>query len=289
MKNDSTQHAASETVLVTAGTGKIGSRILKRLRGRGIGTRVGSRSATPAFDWNDKSTWDAALDGISSVYIAYLPDLIVPGAEVAIREFIQLARVKGVGRAVLLSGRGEEEGYACEAIVKASGLEWTIVRASWFMQNFTEGDFLSMIQEGVVAVPARDIPEPFVDVNDIADVVVAALTEDGHAGELYEVTGPRAITFAELASEISEAAGRDIPFVRVSRQQFSQVLTAAGAPEIITWLMDYLFGIVLDGRNAEVGNGVQRALGRDPGDFRDFARRAAERGIWKDVGHDAVA
>ncbi len=289
MKQTENHNAVSNTVFVTAGTGKIGSRIMKRLAERGVNARAGSRSARPAFDWNDRCTWEAALEGISSVYIAYLPDLVVPGAEVAISKFVEMARTKGVRRAVLLSGRGEEEGYACEDILRTSGLEFTIVRASWFMQNFTEGDFLPMIHDGVVAVPARDIAEPFVDVNDIADVVVAALTEDGHAGELYEVTGPRSITFAELADEISKATGRDIPFIRVSRQEFSEVLAAAGAPEIIVWLMDYLFGTVLDGRNQQVGDGVQRALGREAADFRDFAKRAADRGVWGPAAEDAAA
>ncbi|MDJ0761192.1 MAG: NmrA family NAD(P)-binding protein [Woeseiaceae bacterium] len=289
MKQTENHNTVSDTVLVTAGTGKIGSRIMKRLAERGVNARAGSRSARPAFDWNDRSTWDAALDNVSSVYLAYLPDLVVPGAQAAISEFVKLARTKGVQRAVLLSGRGEEEGYACEEIVRTSGMESTIVRASWFMQNFTEGDFLPMILEGVIAVPARDIPEPFVDVNDIADVVVAALTEDGHEGELYEVTGPRSMTFSEIASEISGATDRTIPFVRISRQQFAHVLTAAGAPAIISWLMDYLFGTVLDGRNAKVGDGVQRALGRNPADFRDFAKRAVDRGTWNEAVQDEVA
>ncbi len=280
--------ATAGTTLVLGGTGKIGRRVAKRLQARGVETRLGSRSAEPVFDWHDPGTWAAALDGVTSVYVAYLPDLVVPGAEAAIRAFVCTAREQGVERLVLLSGRGETQGYACEDVVRDSGLEWTIVRAAWFMQNFTEGDFLPMILEGAITVPARDIPEPFVDVNDIADVVVAALTEDGHAGELYEVTGPRSLTFLELAQEVSTATGRDVPFIRIPGDAFAEGLADAGAPDDIVWLMNYLFGTVLDGRNAIPGDGVQRALGREPADFRDFARRATDRGTWAEAGAAAA-
>ena len=288
MKDNTQKNEDSGTTLVTAGTGRIGRRIADRLKGRGVRVRTASRSGRPAFDWDDASTWDAALDGVDSVYMAYLPDLVVPGAEDVIRDFVAQAVALGVRRFVLLSGRGEEEGYACEDIVKTAGVDWTILRVSWFMQNFSEGDFLPMIKEGLIAVPARDIPEPFVDVNDIADVAVAALTDDTHAGEIYEVTGPRAITFAELANEISAATGRDVTFVKVPSEDFSRALTTAGAPEIIVWLMSYLFETVLDGRNAGVGDGVQRALGREPADFRDFARRIAARGTWNRTSQAAA-
>ncbi len=289
MTIDSTRRATSGVTLVLGGTGKIGRRVVQRLDARGVPTRIGSRSATPAFDWHDPDTWDAALEGVTAAYVAYLPDLVVPGAAEAIQAFAAKAVAKGVVRMVLLSGRGEEEGYDCEGIIRHTAPEWTIVRAGWFMQNFTEGDFLPMILDGTIAVPARNIPEPFVDVNDIADVVVAALTEDGHAGQVYEVTGPRALTFEDLAVEISRAVARDVSFVPVSRDAFANVLDEVGTPAEIVWLMDYLFGTVLDGRNACVADGVQRSLGREPADFSDFARRVAARGDWDACAGDAAA
>ncbi len=90
--------------------------------------------------------------------------------------------------------------------------EWTILRSSFFSQNFSESFFLEPILGGEVALPAGDVPEPFVDAEDIADVAVAALTEDGHAGELYELTGPRLLTFAEAVGEISRATGRKVRY-----------------------------------------------------------------------------
>lgn len=288
--HDQNQKQTSEGLtLVTAGTGKVGGRVAARLDALGVMARIGSRSGTPAFDWNDQGTWDAALEDVTAAYIAYVPDLAVPGATDAIRAFVDRAVEAGVNRLVLLSGRGEEEAQACERIVQASGVEWTIVRASWFMQNFSEGEFLPMVLDGVITLPARNIPEPFVDVNDIADVAVAALTEDGHAGEVYEVTGPRALTFTELAQEISAAAGREVAFQRVPREAFAQAIAESGADEDVAWLLNYLFQTVLDGRNARICDGVQRALGREPADFTDYARRVATRGDWDTGSREAVA
>jgi uncharacterized protein YbjT (DUF2867 family) len=266
--------------LVTGGTGKTGKRVAERLRARGVETRVASRSANPSFDWNDADTWDAALEGVAAAYISYAPDLAIPGATELIRAFVDRAVALGVRRFVLLSGRGEEEAQACERIVQESGVEWTIVRASWFMQNFSEGEFLGMVLDGAITLPAAEVAEPFIDINDIADVAVAALTEADHSGEIYEVTGPRLLTFADAATEISVAAGRDVQFVQIPGNAFEGAIAESGAPDEIAWLLNYLFETVLDGRNEYVGDGVQRALGREPADFGNFARRIAARGIW---------
>ena len=219
--------------LVLGGTGKTGRRVAERLQARGIETRIASRSATPSFDWNDPSNWEAALEGVTAVYISYAPDLAIPGATDSIRRFVDLAESRGVERMVLLSGRGEEEAQACEQIVQATDTKWTIVRASWFMQNFSEGEFLSMVLGGAITLPASDTPEPFIDINDIADVAVAALTEEGHAYEIYEVTGPRLLTFSDAAREISEATGRDVQLTPLPRDDFNQAISDSGTPENI--------------------------------------------------------
>lgn len=269
--------------LVLGGTGKTGRRVTQRLRRKGIPHRIASRSATPAFDWNDRDTWPVALDGVIAAYITYAPDLAIPGATEAIRAFVEMAVDRGVRRLVLLSGRGEEEAQRCEQIVQDAGVEWTVVRASWFNQNFSEGEFLNMVLDGAITLPTVDIPEPFVDADDIADVAVAALTEDGHVGEVYELTGPRLLTFAEVAREISRAAGREVRFVPIPREAFAAGIASSGAPREIAWLLDYLFSTVLDGRNAYLSDGVQRALGRAPTDFAEYARRAAASGFWEGV------
>lgn len=267
--------------LVLGATGKTGRRIFERLQKLGVSTRGVSRWSSPVFDWNDSGTWHSVLEGVTAVYISYAPDLAVPGAADTIRRFVDLATSLGVQRLVLLAGRGEEEAQACERIVQASAAEWTIVRASWFMQNFSEGEFLPMVQSGTITLPAADVPEPFIDVDDIADVAVAALTEEGHAYQIYEVTGPRLLTFNQVAQTLSEVADHPVAFMRISSDEFNQALTDSGAPAEIIWLLNYLFETVLDGHNASLADGVQRALGRPPRDFVEFARNAAATGVWK--------
>jgi uncharacterized protein YbjT (DUF2867 family) len=273
----------TDTVLVLGGTGKTGRRVAQRLGQRGVPVRIGSRSAEPPFDWEDRSTWVPALDGMSGAYISYYPDIAIPGAVETVGAFARLAVERGVRRLVLLSGRGEAEAEEAERSVQASGADLTIVRATWFAQNFSEDYMLDSVLAGQVALPAADTPEPFVDADDIADVAVAALTEDGHVGELYELTGPRALTFAEAVAEISAAAGREIAYVPVSIDGFAAAATAQGVPADVVGLLRYLFGEVLDGRNSHTTDGVQRALGRSPKDFGDFARDAAATGVWNGV------
>ncbi len=271
----------SGPVLVVGATGKTGRRVAAGLEKRGVAVRAGSRSATPAFRWSDEAGWDACLEGVRGVYVNYAPDLAVPGAGDAIRAFCERAAGHGVERLVLLSGRGEAEAQACEKIVLESGTPATVVRASWFNQNFSEGAFVDMVQSGEIALPAGAMREPFVDVNDIADVAVAALTEDGHAGEIYEVTGPRLMSFDEIAETLSSACGREITYQNIPHDAFVAGLKASGAPEDIVWLLDYLFATVLDGRNAHLCDGVERALGRPPKDFSDYARETAATGVWE--------
>ena len=271
---------ATGTTLVLGGTGKTGRRVAERLRARGVPTRVASRVGDPPFDWDDESTWDDALDGVVAAYISYAPDLAIPGATDAVRALVERAVEHRVRRLVLLSGRGEEEAQRCELIIQRADIEWTVVRASWFSQNFSEGAFLDMVLAGEIALPAAEIGEPFVDADDIADVAVAALTEDGHSGQVYELTGPRLLTFDAAVDEIARATGREIRYVQIPPEAFSAGVAEAGVPEDITWLLDYLFATVLDGRNAHLTDGVQRALGRKPRDFAQYARDVAATGVW---------
>jgi uncharacterized protein YbjT (DUF2867 family) len=272
------------TILVLGGTGKTGRRVAERLEARGVPVRIGSRSAEPPFDWEKPDTWATALDGVSAAYVSYYPDLAIPGAVEAVRAFAELAVRNGVRRLVLLSGRGEEEAQSAEQALREvsdeAGVEWTIVRCAWFMQNFDEYFLLEPILTREVALPSGHVPEPFVDAGDIADVAVAALTEDGHAGEVYELTGPRLLTMEEAVGEISKATGREIRFVSVSLEEYEAVLAEADVPPEFLSFLTYLFGTVFDGRNSSLSDGVRRALGREPKDFADYARETAATGVW---------
>lgn len=275
--------ASNHTVLVLAATGKTGRRVADQLEAEGVNVRRGSRSSATPFDWHDEATWGSALQGVDSIYVVYAPDLAVPSAPPAITRLCEAAKAAGVRKLVLLSGRGEEEAQRCEGIVQASGLAWTVVRASWFNQNFDEGAFTEMVQQGAIALPVNHVHEPFIDADDIAEVAVAALREAGpsrHDGEVYEVTGPELLTYDAIVAQMAEAAGRPVQLVRITPEQFAAGLTEAGVTGEYADLLNYLMTEVTDGRNEYLADGVQRALGREPKSFKAYAEQAAATGIW---------
>jgi len=253
---------------------------MERLTARELPVRAGSRSGNPAFDWNDRTTWTPALDGVRAVYVTYYPDVAVPGAAEIVNDFAKLAVKRGARRLVLLSGRGEEGAVLTERAVQASGADWTVLRASWFSQNFSEGIFVDQVLNGELALPVTTVREPFVDADDLADVAVAALTDGRHIGQIYELTGPRLLTFSEAIEEIARATGRPIRFVSLSHEQFASSLAEQNVAAEFVSLIQYLFTEVLDGRNAHLTDGVQRAIGRQPLDFTEYAMNAAATGAW---------
>lgn len=268
------------TYLVIGGTGKTGRRVVERLTSRGLPVRIGSRSGQPPFDWSaDPATWAPVLEGAEAVYITYHPDLAFPGAAESIRDFARHAEEAGVRRLVLLSGRGEEEAEVSEQGVRDFSREWTIVRSTWFAQDFNEHFLLPPVLSGVIALPT-EVPEPFVDLEDVADVVVAALTEDGHHGATYELTGPRSVTFAEAAELISKASGRPVRFERVTPEECTARMIAHGIAREEAEELSNLFTRILDGRNANATDDVKRVTGRPARDFADFVRAAAATGVW---------
>ena len=269
----------TKPVLVVGATGKTGSRVASKLEEKGVDVRRGSRNADIPFDWDAPATWAPALSGVSKAYVTYFPDLAFPGAVDTLDAFTKAAAATGLGHIVLLSGRGEHHARLGEDVVRASGIPFTIVRAAWFAQNFSEGYLRDPILAGVLPMPGGDVAEPIIDVDDIADVAVAALTEDGHVGELYEVTGPRLMTFAEMAGVLSETTGRTIRHIPISFEDFHANVAASGG-EFVADVFTAIARETLDGRNAHTADGVERALGRMPRDFAEFAAEAASRGVW---------
>ncbi|MET7617540.1 NAD(P)H-binding protein [Streptomyces sp. NPDC005408] len=277
-----TQNLKQETVLVTAATGKTGRRVAERLAAHGVTVRAGSRKGSVVFDWEDESTWGPALRGADAAYVAYYPDLAAPGAPESMRSFGRVAAESGVGRLVLLSGRGEPEAVVAEGALRESGLDLTVVRASFFAQNFSEGAMYEGVLTGEIPFPAGETAEPFIDADDLADVVVAALTEDGHVGLVHELTGPRLLTFGDVAAEIGRASGREVRYVPLSGEEYAEMLQQYGFPGPDSEWLSALFTMLLDGHNAALTNGVRDVLGRAPRDFADFAQDAAGTGAWRD-------
>jgi len=260
--------------LVLGGTGKTGRRVVQRLTALDEPVRIGSRSGGLPFDWEDPATWAPALTGVKA------PDVAAPGAAEAIGAFAETAVNSGTRRLVMLSGRGEDEAVACEKALAESGADWTVLRCSWFDQNFSEGYLLGPVLSGHVVLPAPAVGEPFVDADDIADVAAAVLTQAGHTGQAYELTGPRLLTFADAVAEIAAATRRPIGYTAVPAADYAEAMAAEGVPGEVIELLTYLFTTVLDGRNAHLGNGIRQVLGRPARDFANYARDAAATGIW---------
>jgi uncharacterized protein YbjT (DUF2867 family) len=270
----------SNNILILGGTGKTGKRVAERLAKLNMPIRIGSRNAQPAFDWDKPETWPGALAGMQTVYISFQPDLAVPGGVEAIEALIKASIKAGVQKLVLLSGRGEEEAQQCENIVIASGLDWVVLRSSWFNQNFSEGSFLDQVAAGYIALPVGNVGEPFIDTDDIADIAVIALTEDTYNGQILELTGSRLLTFKEVTDEIATITGRAIHFEQIPIEEYTATLKEYEVPDQYISLLTYLFTSVLDGRNESLTGDAQRVLGRAPIDFSDYAKKVAATGIW---------
>lgn len=277
-----TENQKRETVLVTSGTGKTGRRVVERLDGLGVRVRAGSRGGGVPFDWEDERGWEPALRGADAAYVAYYPDLAAPAAPEAMAAFGRAAARSGVRRLVLLSGRGEPQAVIAEEALReaAPDAELTVVRSAFFTQNFSEGALLDGVLTGELVFPAGSTAEPFVDADDLADLVVAVLAGDAPGGVVHEVTGPRLLTFEEVAGELTRATRREVRYVPVTGPQYAAALAQFGMPVAEAGFLAELFTMLLDGHNAMTTDGVERALGREAKDFSVFARKAAEDGAW---------
>lgn len=270
---------SKKTVLVIGPNGKTGRRVVKRLRNADYPVKAASRSSETTFDWLDETTWRPALLGTQAAYVTYYPDLAFPGAADKIETFAKLAVEMNVKRLVLLSGRGEAGARDAEIRLEQSGADWTNLRCAFFNQNFSEA-LSEAIKHGVFAMPVESAAEPFLDADDIAEIAFEALTDDRHIGQLYELTGPRLLSLEQIARELSDAIGRQVTFQAISMSEYAAELNQHGFPIEEANAIAQLFVEVLDGRNAYLADGVQRALGRAPRDFTDYAREAAATGIW---------
>lgn len=272
------------TILVLGATGKTGRRVTARLRLLGVQVRPVSRSSAISFDWSDPASWDAALDGASSAYL-------VPPAEVGpVDHFIDRAQAAGLRRVALLSGRAADswgdstfglDMRAAERAVRASSLDWTIVRSSNFNQNFSEELFLEPLVRGELAAPPGKVPEPFVDIDDVAAVVAEVLTTSGHAGKTYELTGPRGVTFSEAVDLIAAASGRTITYRQITPSRYADTLTEQGLSRADADTIAQMYVLMERGLISETTDDIRRVLGRAPATFEDYVVRTAADGRWQ--------
>jgi uncharacterized protein YbjT (DUF2867 family) len=271
----------SNKILVLGSTGKTGKRVADRLQNLQIPIRLGSRKGNPSFNWDEPDNWQEVLTGIEKVYITFQPDLAVPKAIEKIKLFTEKAKENKVSKLVLLSGRGEKEAQACEQIIIQSGLDWTILRASWFMQNFSESFLLSSILSSEVVLPVTHALEPFVDADDIADVAISVLTDNKHTHKIYELTGSELMSFKSAASIIATILKKEITYTEISMEEYVAALKSYQLPDDFIWLIQYLFTEVLDGRNESLSGDIENVLGRKPTTFKEYVIKTAKTGIWE--------
>ncbi|MFI9809041.1 NAD(P)H-binding protein [Streptomyces sp. NPDC052301] len=274
-----------KTILVLGGTGKTGSRIARRLQSAGLPVRTASRAGGDVhFDLDDPTGWTPALDGVTAAYLVEPSLSASTNHQARIPRLVTEAVAAGVRRLVLLSApRAGEDGHplhAAEQAVRGSGVEWTILRPQWFAQNFSEGPWRAGILAGTLALPTADGRTPFVDAADIAEVAAAALTEDHHSRQVYDLTGPRALSFGEAAGLIARATGRPVRHVDVDPEVFVERQVAAGTSPDVARLLTELLVAVGNGAGAAPSDGVEQALGRPPRTFETFVSEAAAAGFW---------
>ena len=271
----------NQTYAVVGANGKTGARVLKRLSSLGHAVRPLSRHSEHGFDWADRSSWAPALQGVQAAYVTYYPDLAIPQAEDDIRAFVEVAKRVGVAHLVLLSGRGEDGAQRAENVLKASGLAWNVVRASWFMQNFSESFMADGLQAGELVLPEPKAAEPFIDVDDIADVAVAVLMRPELRNQLFEVTGPALLSFSACVDIMAKVSQRDLILTTLPVEAYLAGAKAQGLSDEMAWLINELFVNVLDGRNASTTTTVEALLGRPARRFEDYATRTAASGVWQ--------
>ncbi|MET9553185.1 NAD(P)H-binding protein [Streptomyces sp. NPDC006645] len=282
MSSESTEN--TENTLVLGATGKTGRRVLARLRLRGTPVRAASRSSATRFDWSDPDGWDAALRDIAVAYV------VAPGVPGPVHEFVARAEAAGVRRLVLLSGRGADtwgdstfglDMRSAEDAVRGSALEWTVLRPTNFAQNFDEDVFHASLVAGELALPADTVPDPFIDIEDVADVAATVLTQPGrHSGRIYELTGPRALTYREAVELISRASGRPLTYRRIPPAEYVATLVAEGVGKDDAEHVAEMFTLMERGLFADTTDDLASLLGRAPRTFEDYVVRAASAGAW---------
>ena len=271
--------------LVIGSTGTVGSALIAELSRRHIptiaATRDPSRHTFPAsvekaaFDYSDDASVQRALVGVDGMFV-----LAPPGMENQVEHWRGLfahAKAAGVGHVVLMTakGAGEDTPHGQgEAALKASGLGWTLLRPTFFAQNFATYSGDTIKRDGAFYYPAGDGRAAFVDARDIAVVAAQVLAEPAaHAGKSYELTGPAALSMEDVARVLSGVLGRPIRYVDPGEEGYRQALEANGLPPALAGMFTYLYAVVVkNGWAAGTSDDVAKVLGRAPTSFEQFAR-----------------
>lgn len=263
------------TVLVTAASGNTGGRVARQLTARGVAVRRAGRTGPARFDWSDPSTFGTALDGVHGVYLVLPPGVADPAPVLA--PFLERARRTGVHRLVLLSSSAVPFDDAVGAALGESVPDWAVLRPSWFASNFTTDHLhgASARRNGEIVSATEDGRVPFIDPDDIAAVAVRFLTGEAAARRDVVLTGPRPLSFDEVAAALSEAIGRPVRHRRVTAPELTALHRAGGMPEAFADLLAGMDVAIAAGAEDRTTPLVERITGRPPATFHDFLARAA--------------
>lgn len=268
-------------LFVMGASGRVGGALVRALDGRLPLRRAGRGPGEVPFDLLDPATFDATLDGVTSVFLMRPPQ-IASGA--AFRPFLDACAARGIARMAVLSVKGAETNrvlphHGMEQEVMRRGFDWTMLRPSDFMQNLETVHRDDIRKRGRIAVPAGKGASAFIDVEDVGAVAAKVLTEDGHGGIVYTLTGPEALTFAQVARIMSEVLGRPITYAPPWIAQFIARRRAEGTPLGMALVMTALYSVQRFGGAAEVTDDVPRLLGRPAGGLHSYVAR--QRAAWQ--------
>ena len=272
----------SNVVLVTGGTGKTGRRLVAQLRDHGIPCRVAARGVASAegtcpFDWTQPGTWDQALNDVASVYLV-APAIEDPAPTMI--NFVRRALERGISRFVLLSASLLPAGGPAMGLVhlwlQQNAPEWAVLRPSWFMQNFSEGQHLAPIRDEDRIYSAADNGRvPFVSADDIAAAAMSALTNQRSFNFDFVLTGSQPITYDEVAERISKAVGRTISHHRLSPDAMAERYRSLGLGSLHAQTLAAMDKAIAAGVEDRVTDCVERLIGRPPMAFDAFVEANA--------------
>ncbi len=268
-------------VLVTAPNSKTGKQVVKLLEKENIPFRAASRSTSPSFDWEDEKTWSPAMSGTNAIYAVIPPNLAFADMPVRFKTFLKHCEAEQIKRIVLLSGRGEEEASRIEDIALSSTIPTTVLRASWFAQNFSEGYFVEGVANGLLALPSKLVREPFIDTRDIAKAAAFALKDTSSNDNIYELTGPELLSFEDVANKFTKHLDQPVTFVYVPLEDYLNELQQFGVPSDEIELTRFLFDELLDGRNAYTTSDLNLLLGEQGTSFEQFIQHTKSSGVWQ--------
>lgn len=280
------------SVLVTGSRGKTGRLLVEALRqSEGVRVIAASRQSDGdrRLDWDDKATWKSALSGAEALYLVKpTNNLTDPHAEdVAERVRGFLASADRLKRVVLLSEIGAADRDEAldekrvERAVEQSGLDWTILRPNWFMQNFSDPSFYlkAIREEGRIAVPKSGMPTSFIDSRDIADCAAKILLHGGHAQKYYTLTGQSSHTWSDAMSMISKAAGHSVTYSDVPLEEFLSRAHYQSLPARVMAHHRKVYELLSSIEAGKVTGDTERILNRSARGFEDFVRENTE--VWR--------